>query len=445
MSEVYLDKKRKIPPQICSKAQNAGDKKVSEAIGSIALTLSGVSKAKRRDREERIKTVVDGIFCSECETCVGCTFPTEQLKKHLCKNIIKNKKICEFDFSDDFKEKCNRWKFIEEKTNEIIKENHYKTSLRIDTLAEDYMSMARILSFGEKCAENRCYRDVVTANKLKMALELKNIRTQRVEICGTRLPLVEIYGIPFKMPFPEKTIKAETERVLGSHVQQIFFEAEEKTAKIGFRAVCDLAVDFYKISIPKKGEIICGDSISAFESDDGFFYSVIGDGMGSGRDAAVCSRLGTTFLEKLISAGIDKACAVSMLGNVISSSEDEIFTTIDLLEVDLVRHKLTVIKAGAAPTWILRNKRVYSVSSRTLPCGILSGSNAEQTVIDCYSGDTVIMASDGGESAVIEALRGIVIENKTLSSKDLSFVLADVASKKYGRNDDVSFCVVNIL
>ena len=94
-------------------------------------------------------------------------------------------------------------------SNEIIKENHYKTSLRIDTLAEDYMSMARILAFGEKCAENRCYRDVVTANKLKTALEFKNIRSQRVEICGTRLPLVEIYGIPFKMPFPEKTIKTE--------------------------------------------------------------------------------------------------------------------------------------------------------------------------------------------------------------------------------------------
>jgi stage II sporulation protein E len=167
--------------------------------------------------------------------------------------------------------------------------------------------------------------------------------------------------------------------------------------------------------------------------------------MGSGRDAAVCSRLGTTFLEKLISAGIDKACAVSMLGNVISSSEDEIFTTIDLLEVDLVRHKLAIIKAGAAPTWILRNKRVYSVSSRTLPCGIISGSSAEQTVLDCFSGDTVIMASDGGEAAVTEALRVVTSENKTFSSKEISFVLADMAAKKCGRNDDVSFCVVNIL
>ncbi len=445
ISGIYLDKNRIVLPQNFQKVLTNKNKKVSEAIRSVSMTLSGISKAKRREREERIKTVVDGIFCAECETCTGCIVPTEQLKKRFCQSILKNKKIISSDFSEKFKENCNRWKFIQEKINETIEENSYKTSLRIDTLAEDYMAMSRILSFGEKCAENRCYHDTVAANKLKMALELKNIRTQRVDISGTRLPSVEIFGIPFKIPFPEKIIKSETEKVLGRCIEQTFFESEGKVAKIGFKALCSLNIDFYKISIPKKGEIICGDSVSAFESDDGYFYSIVSDGMGSGRDAAVCSRLGTVFLEKLISAGIDKACAVSMLGNVIASSEDEIFTTIDLLEVDLVRGKLTAIKAGAAPTWVLRNKRAYSVSSKTLPCGIISSSSAEQTVLDCYAGDTIIMASDGGESAVMKALLGIVNENRSLSSKEIAFILSDIATKECGRNDDISFCVVNIL
>lgn len=445
LSGLYLDKKRVEAPQCFSKFKVKSDKKLSEAIGGISLALSSVSKAKRREREEKVKTVVDSVVCSECETCVGCSVPTEQLRIRLCQRVLKNQKILSTDFSDSFKESCSRWYFMEERLNEVVENSSYKTSVRIDTLAEDYMAMSRILACGEKNAETQTYRDVSLANKIKIALELKNIRVSKVEVTGVRLPLVEIFGIPFKLPFPEKTVVGEVERVLGRSVETVFLEAEGKSAKMGLKAVCPLKADFYKISIPKKGEIICGDSISSFFAEDGFFYSIISDGMGSGRDAAVCSRLGTVFLEKLISAGINKSQAVSMLGNVISSSEDEIFTTVDLLEVDLVRGKLSCIKAGASPTWILRNKRAYTVSSKTLPCGIIGGATAEQTILECFSGDTIIMASDGGDSALNEAVTELLKSNRAFSSKEISAFLVDVATKKIGRNDDISFCVINVL
>ncbi len=445
VSGLYLDKKRIKIPMNFSKNIPSGDKRISEAIGGISMALSSVSKAKKREREEKIKTVVESILSFECETCTGCKMPTEQLKIRLCQRVLKNRKIDDADFSDSFATGCSRWGIIKEKINEMIEENPYKTSLRIDSLAEDYMAMSRILSLGERRAENRCYHDVTLANKLKMALELKNVRALKVDVSGARLPLVEITGIPFKLPFPEKTVKTETEKILDKNVESVCFETEGKTAKMSFKALCPLKADFYKISIAKKGEIICGDSISAFEDSDGFFYSLISDGMGSGRDAALCSRLGTVFLEKLISAGIDKAGAVSMLGNVISSSEDEIFTTVDLLEIDLVRGKMTAIKAGAAPTWVWRNKRAYSIASKTLPCGIISSSCAEQTVLDCFSGDVVIMASDGGESVVAETIKELIDTNSSLSAKDVALCLAERATRKNGRNDDISFCVVTIL
>ncbi len=444
LSELYLNKKRAVAPQPFFSMTESSEKKLSEAIGGVSLALSGVSKAKRREREEKVRTVVDGIFSAECETCVGCKFPTERLKIKLCRDVMNNKKITEQSFSEPFRTECTRWKFIEEKINGMIEKKPYKTSLRIDTLAEDYMAMAKILSHGERKAENRYYHNFALANKLKMALELKNIRAVRIDVFGVRLPVVQITGVPFRIPFPEKTIKAETERLLGKSVDTVAFESEGKTAKITYKATCPMKVDFYKISIPKKGEIICGDSVATFEADEGCFYSVVSDGMGSGRDAAVCSRLGTVFLEKLISAGIDKALAVSMLGNVISSSEDEIFTTVDLLELDLVRGKMTCIKAGAVPTWVLRNNRAYSVSSKTLPCGIISGSCAEQTVLDCFSGDTIIMASDGGEDAVSKALELVLKEKRTLSPREITSILADIAAKNNKRDDDVSFCVLSV-
>lgn len=445
LSGLFLDKSRvKVPLQFSKNIPRA-DRKLSDAIGTISLALSGVSKAKKREREEKTRAVVDGIFFAECETCTGCSFPLEQLKTRLCQNVVKNKKTVSSDFSEQFRNSCSRWQFIEEKINATVTENPYKTSLRIDSLAEDYRSMARILSFGEKRAESRCFRDVMSANKLKIALELKNIRAMHVEALGSRLPFVEISGIPFKLPFPEKALRLETERIFEKSFKQISFETEGKTARVGFKAQCPLKADFYKISVPKKGEIICGDSVTVFGDDDGFFYSIISDGMGSGRDAAVCSRLGVVFLEKLISAGIDKSLAVSMLGNVVSASEDEIFTTVDLLEIDLVRGKLSSIKSGAAPTWILRNERAYSISSKTMPCGIIPSSAAEQTVLDCFSGDTIIMASDGGEAVVADTIKSIFEQKRSVSAKEVAVSLAELAVEKNGRNDDISFCVLTIL
>ena len=444
-SDILYDRKKANYPSKQITESTESMKRLSAAVGSISLMLSSVSKAKRRAREDNIRMVVEGVFCAECETCFGCALPTERTKLHLCNCVYKNKKINHNDFSENFKSNCSHWEMIRDKLNIIIEENPEKTELRIDTLAKDYMSMSRLLALGEQRAENRCFSDTAMAKKIKMALELKNIRVMSVNVTGTRLPSVEICGIPFKLPFPEKAITSTVEKILCKKVKIAVLETEGKTTRMKLKSVCGLKVDFYKISLAKKGEIICGDSTASFEDDEGYFYSVISDGMGSGRDAAVCSRLGTSFLEKLISAGIDKAGAVSMLGGVIASSGDEVFTTVDLVEIDLVRKKLTLIKAGAAPTWILRDGKAYSVSSKTMPCGIISKTNAEQTILDCFSGDYVIMASDGGECAASDVINYVLREKKNFSSKDIASCLVDTAVKINGRNDDISFCVMSIL
>jgi stage II sporulation protein E len=134
-----------------------------------------------------------------------------------------------------------------------------------------------------------------------------------------------------------------------------------------------------------------------------------------------------------------------MLGNVISSSEDEIFTTVDLLEADMVRGKITFIKAGASPSWIIRNRRAYRITSKTMPCGIIRGERAEQTILDCFPDDIIIMASDGGECAVEDVIKEIISDKRSFSPKEIVLCLADVAMEKNKRCDDVTFCAVHIL
>ena len=68
--------------------------------------------------------------------------------------------------------------------------------------------------------------------------------------------------------------------------------------------------------------------------------------MGSGADASVCSRLSCIFLEKLLMLGADKRDVFPLLNRVLLKKENECFAGIDLLELDLVRSRASVLKAA---------------------------------------------------------------------------------------------------
>ena len=180
-----------------------------------------------------------------------------------------------------------------------------------------------------------------------------------VDAVGSWLPFVEISGIPFKLPFPEKTLKLETERIFEKSFKQISFETEGKTARVGFKAQCPLKVDFYKISVPKKGEIICGDSVTAFCDDDGFFYSIISDGMGKGHKAASESNLVIKTILDLLKYNVPVEEAMRLMNSIMVIKNDiDLYATLDLAVIDKKTGKAVFYKIGAAPSLIKKQNRI---------------------------------------------------------------------------------------
>lgn len=43
-----------------------------------------------------------------------------------------------------------------------------------------------------------------------------------------------------------------------------------------------------------------------------------------------------------------------MLNKVLMAKKDEVFTTVDLIEIDKLTGEATLVKAGAAPSYLLR-------------------------------------------------------------------------------------------
>ena len=141
-----------------------------------------------------------------------------------------------------------------------------------------------------------------------------------------------------------------------------------------------------------------GDTVNLFISNNDYYYSLISDGMGTGRDAAFTSGICSVFLEKMLGAGNSIETSLRMLNNFIrtkDSSALECCATIDLMEFDMTDGYATFVKSGAAPTFVLSGNKVDVIKTRTAPIGIIKSIDTGLIRYRLSDGDTVVMLSDG--------------------------------------------------
>lgn len=140
----------------------------------------------------------------------------------------------------------------------------------------------------------------------------------------------------------------------------------------------------------------CGDSCSVIARAQSHAVLLLSDGMGVGSPAAVDATMTTSLLERLLRAGTDFTAALRLVNAaLLSGGGDERLCTVDASLLDLFTCRLDLFKAGAAPTFILRQGRCAKVESASLPAGILSGTEAKHTTLSLSEGDLIVMLSDG--------------------------------------------------
>lgn len=165
--------------------------------------------------------------------------------------------------------------------------------------------------------------------------------------------------------------------------------------ELRFSSVPPLSTDYAFVQRKATGETENGDTAEALERDDGYFYSVLCDGMGSGEVAARCSENAVKTLKTLLRCGISPRLAVKLTGESVKDGYDECFTTLDLFSVDLTSGEATVLKSGAAVSYLLRNGETRQFSIPSLPLGIAYGTEPETVSFRLRAGDLFIAVSDG--------------------------------------------------
>lgn len=199
---------------------------------------------------------------------------------------------------------------------------------------------------------------------------------------------------------------------------------------------------------------ICGDSCAMFSLPGGKYALILSDGMGVGAKAARESGAAVALLEKLLLAGFSPCNAVNILNSLLLlQAEEETFATIDLLVIDLYSGEAKFLKIGSAPTFIVRQNTIWSITSNTLPAGIVDSIPLELKTEMLQNGDVIIMLTDGlleadkkvrdQEQWLVDILQKSLYGSPQLMAEQIMQLMK--ASVQERRNDDVSVLVAQVV
>ncbi|WP_415283269.1 stage II sporulation protein E [Clostridium perfringens] len=182
----------------------------------------------------------------------------------------------------------------------------------------------------------------------------------------------------------------------------------------------------------KEGEKFTGDSYSYGRTKDGNYITVISDGMGSGPEAGLESKVSVEIIEKFMEVGFDEKIAIDAVNAIMSIkfSEDEKFSTLDMNKIDLYTGNAKFMKVGAIESFIKRGNKVEVINSNTLPFGVLEEPDVYTVEKQVGNGDVIVSISDG------------ILDVKNDGSFDTTWLIEFLKSTKYRQPKDLSIAIL---
>lgn len=200
---------------------------------------------------------------------------------------------------------------------------------------------------------------------------------------------------------------------------------------------------------------VSGDVISVIELPSGNVCAVLADGMGTGPRARLDAVFASDLATRLITAGVSMRTALRLVNSaLLTKNTDESFAAVDILIFDLFSGTAELLKAGAAPTYLLRDGVLTAFGDRSFPAGILDSCPPDSFSCKLFDGDIIILSSDGAERSSVNAAASL--ENiSELSPKEIASAIGEAAMKKYAQKsrketspqpprDDISVAVFRV-
>ena len=366
---------------------------------------------EKKDMDKVLGQVRDGL-CQQCEKYNRCLGFTRHEKYETANYILGPAREYGFvtagDFPLMFTNKCDYLEHYVEKTNEALKYENYNVNWEQkllegrEAVAEQLQDVGFLIrDIGREITETKelSKEDLC---ELKAVLKMIRILTQNIErrINNKRMQEIRVIARAkrnscvttkqmakcISQVLGKSYVPSQSSRhVLAKEWDEILLLEEAKFKVLTGVARCK-----------KAGEKICGDNYSFLNLEQEEMILALADGTGSGEDACLSSTFVIELLEKFMEAGVGIRTSLRLINSLcVMQKEDQPLSTLDMVDINLYTGVCEFIKLGGAKAFIKRGDMVECIASASLPLGIFSKVDYEDTRKKMYEGDTVILMSDG--------------------------------------------------
>lgn len=318
---------------------------------------------------------------------------------------------------------------------------------RMEPLAEECELFAKIICESRAYNDKERSLDPVISERLADAVERAGLHNGVIKVFGERRKhFICAADDESGKLITSKDFHKDIEKISGVRLGSPSYYRKGETALFECSAANKYSVEFSAVGRCAASEDISGDTAISFESDDGRFYALISDGMGSGEAAHKTSVFTADFLSRILNSSCSKRTAFHFLNHIIRGKGDECSATVDLFDFDLITGEAVFFKCGAAASYVKRDGSIFRIRSETAPLGLMKSIDAERIRVEVRSGDYVIMLSDGVSQSPEDSTWLLELLNKPAPDdvREYADAILAAAIKNSRAVDDMSVAVAKI-
>ncbi len=251
---------------------------------------------------------------------------------------------------------------------------------------------------------NEFHSDVVfyknLENDIIKSLASRKVKFLDIKITKNEFDKYQVVLFVDKYPLLQSQREALNEALLQhlntKFVQMPTITQSEKHTKVYFNEKYDFTFGYGISMKTKDGGKVSGDSYSILDLENHCNVIALSDGMGAGESAKSISSTTLDLLDDLLVSNMNVDDAIKIVNSLlVIKSKDEEFATLDLCEINKYTGDCNFYKVGSAQTYVLRNNKVKSINSDSLPIGIIEKIDIKLFKFKVRKGDYIIMVTDG--------------------------------------------------
>jgi len=374
---------------------------LSQSFGEMSKLFDSLSDTLRTPDTEQVDQICRRVCIDVCNGCTNFNLCYGRVKTNTFDRLIRagvqHGHVKPADLPGLFLESCNKLGNITTKINgELAKltKQQYRED-KTTAFASGYASLSRLVADKQSSRREETSPIHPLGEAVCEILNSGQVVYESAAVFGSRFRRVVVCGVEKSLIARQfEALRSKLEEVLGGKLADPVIEGSNGYFTLTTQRISSLRAEFFTAGRMKEGEKMNGDTTHSFQCD-GHFYAMLSDGMGSGRQAALVSRLCCAFAEKLTDCGGSLVSTVDTINHFMLTQNHECSSTIDILQLDTLTGSANFIKSGAAPSLVVRGGSVFKVSSNSMPIGLTREFNAEEITMPLQSGDVIVMFSDG--------------------------------------------------